>query len=279
VQGIVFLFNILFNYYFSVTTDAGSHGDIDFDRLAGDPGATFCKRCDKMRPDRAHHCSTCNKCVLKLDHHCPWVNNCVGLKNYRYFCNFLIWTSLATLYLTSVTVPQLFFSSLSSELVSRPAPVMPSAFRGRMHHTASMREGGLLDPYPPLAPAHSKKIDSSVTSATKLDTFSIDQLRRYNEQSDSELRGKLSVFRSALKVLKLDSVMSPEGQKNTDISATRSLYSPPDDLISGSIIGRWVSYLLLDHEIMLVLTFLGSFGVFLGVGILCIFHLYLGILI
>lgn len=53
-----------------------------------DPGPhdpRFCKRCNTIKPPRAHHCSMCGRCVTKMDHHCPWVANCVGAGNYKYF--------------------------------------------------------------------------------------------------------------------------------------------------------------------------------------------------
>lgn len=33
----------------------------------------WCRKCEAVKPPRAHHCSLCGTCVLKMDHHCPWV--------------------------------------------------------------------------------------------------------------------------------------------------------------------------------------------------------------
>lgn len=54
----------------------------------------YCKKCRSVKPDRSHHCSTCGKCVLKMDHHCPWLATCAGLRNYKPFLLFLVYTSI-----------------------------------------------------------------------------------------------------------------------------------------------------------------------------------------
>lgn len=57
----------------------------------------MCRKCDKIKPKRAHHCSICNVCILKMDHHCPWINNCVGHQNQRYLYYILYTIVLAFL--------------------------------------------------------------------------------------------------------------------------------------------------------------------------------------
>ena len=54
----------------------------------------YCAKCKEVKPPRAHHCQICNECILRMDHHCPWVGNCVGIRNHRYFIQFLFYTFL-----------------------------------------------------------------------------------------------------------------------------------------------------------------------------------------
>lgn len=53
-----------------------------------------CQHCNSLKPPRSHHCKRCRICVLKMDHHCPWIGRCVGAYNYKFFINFLLWSSL-----------------------------------------------------------------------------------------------------------------------------------------------------------------------------------------
>ena len=59
---------------------------------------TTCKRCNILRPKRAHHCRYCNKCILKMDHHSFLLNKCIGKKNYIFFMKYLIFLEFILTY-------------------------------------------------------------------------------------------------------------------------------------------------------------------------------------
>ncbi|KAL9036618.1 MAG: hypothetical protein Q9214_006050, partial [Letrouitia sp. 1 TL-2023] len=111
VLGILFYFLLNWSYTTAIITSPGSTVSADrfgYSHLPSheppqdhpsftvkSTGATrFCKKCQARKPDRAHHCSTCQRCVLKMDHHCPWLATCVGLRNYKPFLLFLVYTTL-----------------------------------------------------------------------------------------------------------------------------------------------------------------------------------------
>lgn len=53
-------------------------------------------------------------CVFKMDHHCPWINNCVGHHNMKHFIQFVIYTCLASAYL-SLLMALSFYQLLTSK--------------------------------------------------------------------------------------------------------------------------------------------------------------------
>ena len=75
----------------------------------------FCKKCQARKPDRAHHCSTCRRCVLKMDHHCPWLATCLGLRNYKPFLLFLVYTTLLCFYSFGVSFTWAWYEVILEE--------------------------------------------------------------------------------------------------------------------------------------------------------------------
>ena len=106
---------ILWTFFRTVLTDPGSipfqfdliqdsqkellsSSEYGLERLHA--ASSFCKRCNRDRPARTHHCSLCNKCIMRMDHHCPWIGNCIGINNYKYFTQFVVYCFIYTSVIT-----------------------------------------------------------------------------------------------------------------------------------------------------------------------------------
>ncbi|GAA5875042.1 hypothetical protein JCM16303_004992 [Sporobolomyces ruberrimus] len=72
-------------------------------QVKADGTQRFCRKCNILKPDRAHHCSTCQRCVMKMDHHCPWLGGgCAGYATYKFFLQFLLYTGALGIYIAVV---------------------------------------------------------------------------------------------------------------------------------------------------------------------------------
>jgi len=76
----------------------------------------FCRKCQALKPPRAHHCKVCKRytpstsmtktialtygrCIPKMDHHCPWTANCVSHSTFPHFMRFLFYAVASMTYL------------------------------------------------------------------------------------------------------------------------------------------------------------------------------------
>ena len=64
----------------------------------------YCERCKKFRKPRAYHCKKCNECILERDHHCCWVGSCIGKNNFRYFLQYVYYTSAALAFASVIEI-------------------------------------------------------------------------------------------------------------------------------------------------------------------------------
>eukprot|EP00574_Skeletonema_japonicum_P009100 CAMPEP_0201716582 /NCGR_PEP_ID=MMETSP0593-20130828/2520_1 /ASSEMBLY_ACC=CAM_ASM_000672 /TAXON_ID=267983 /ORGANISM="Skeletonema japonicum, Strain CCMP2506" /LENGTH=512 /DNA_ID=CAMNT_0048206413 /DNA_START=425 /DNA_END=1963 /DNA_ORIENTATION=- len=65
---------------------------------------SYCRFSKQPKPPRSHYDHVTKSLVLNMDHYCPWMFNCVGYFNYRYFVNFLFFTTTGLFYGAGICV-------------------------------------------------------------------------------------------------------------------------------------------------------------------------------
>ncbi|PGH27814.1 hypothetical protein AJ80_00602 [Polytolypa hystricis UAMH7299] len=74
---------------------------------------TWCSTCCQFKSDRAHHCREVDRCVRKMDHFCPWVGGVVSETSFKFFIQFIFYTTLFTGF--NIIVMAVFVAELSKE--------------------------------------------------------------------------------------------------------------------------------------------------------------------
>lgn len=139
----IFALCIWICYYRSCTVDPGhipkDWAPVDSKQLEADRASgrqRWCRRCEALKPPRAHHCKTCrrldiggkhfcrdpfanylSRCIPKMDHHCPWTSNCVSHFTFPHFVRFLFYAVVGMSYLET-----LLFERASIVWASRNLP-------------------------------------------------------------------------------------------------------------------------------------------------------------
>ena len=118
IISLIFYFCVSMAVICHVLTIVTDPGSLNYDLVAKLNPETKnpCMKCNKDRPNRAHHCSVCGRCFMKMDHHCPWVFNCVGFRNQKIFFLFIIYTNIGLL-IALIMFVAFFCSSSFTDLV------------------------------------------------------------------------------------------------------------------------------------------------------------------
>ena len=134
ILSIYYLFMLLtvISHFKAMTTD----NSVETNTSTSLSPTTFCKKCNKDRPERSHHCSCCNKCILQMDHHCPWISNCVGEKNFKYFYLLLLYAILGCLTSTIFT-----FSDFITMMLTQAEPIFNYTYPFYYQIYYDMRKG------------------------------------------------------------------------------------------------------------------------------------------
>ncbi|KAF2201446.1 zf-DHHC-domain-containing protein [Delitschia confertaspora ATCC 74209] len=132
----VIRFNVLLiclwiSYARAVLTDPGTipvkKGDgkaNEEDERAGVKTRRWCRKCEAVKPPRAHHCKVCKRCIPKMDHHCPWTSNCISSTTFPSFLRFLFYAVVSMTYLSSFLYPRLYLLWTNRDLpISLGPPV------------------------------------------------------------------------------------------------------------------------------------------------------------
>ena len=84
----------------------------------------WCRTCEVIKPDRAHHSRDCGRCTYRMgtlhpplvfhsliwlntdvDHFCPWVGGMVGFSRYKFFLQFVSYTAIFCSFVVGSVAP------------------------------------------------------------------------------------------------------------------------------------------------------------------------------
>jgi palmitoyltransferase len=119
----IWLTLMMTSYFQCVFTDPGRPPVEWLNAVAALPHPRYavCAKSKLYKPPRSHFDSITRQLVLNMDHFCPWVNNTVGFFNRKFFCLFLLYTSLTCLWAAATTLPH--FSEWSNNADAQGGPV------------------------------------------------------------------------------------------------------------------------------------------------------------